>query len=255
MRICSGRSISMPLSPSLRRARNRRGHRLAVRKHRLRRCRCTPASVTGRKFELPMKLATKRDAGFAYSSSPLPTCSMRPLLNTAIRSDRRSASSWSWVTYRIVTPVCWWMRLSSSLQFLAQLLVERGKRFVHQQHRRIVGERAGNRDALLHPARQLVRHAVAAIAEVHELEHLLDLRFHLRIRRAARAAETPRSRRPSDAETACSAETPCRCCACSAPPTAATCRRAARGLRSATESPRRCTTSCSFPTPTARERS
>ena len=46
------------------------------------------------------------------------------------------------------------------LELLARQRVECAERLVHQQDAGIVGEHAGNCDALLHPARQLVRVAV-----------------------------------------------------------------------------------------------
>jgi hypothetical protein len=55
------------------------------------------------------------------------------------------------------------------LHLLAGLRVERAERLVHQQHRRLVGERAGDRHALLHAARQLARIRVRKSA-AHQLE-------------------------------------------------------------------------------------
>ena len=51
----------------------------------------------------PRKDITNGFAGLSYSSSGLPTCSIRPWLSTAIRSATSSASSWSWVTSTVVT--------------------------------------------------------------------------------------------------------------------------------------------------------
>ena len=52
--------------------------------------------------------------------------------------------------------------LELDLHLLAQLQVERAERLVEQQHRRPVDERAGQRDALALPARELVRLRVGA---------------------------------------------------------------------------------------------
>jgi hypothetical protein len=49
-------------------------------------------------FGLPMKPATNRFSGCSYSSSGVPTCSMRPAFSTTMRSARVMASTWSWVT-------------------------------------------------------------------------------------------------------------------------------------------------------------
>ena len=65
------------------------------------------------------------------------------------------------------------------LDFLAQLLVERRQRLVHQQDRRIIGKRPGQRDALLLAAGQLRRHAVLEALEPHQLQHRRDFRVDL----------------------------------------------------------------------------
>ena len=59
---------------------------------------------------------------------------------------------------------------------LAGHLVERTERLVHQQDRRLEGERPGDRDPLLHPARQLVRMVLDEVAQLDEVEHLLGPR-------------------------------------------------------------------------------
>src|SRR5262249_18310346 len=47
-------------------------------------------------------------------------------------------------------------------------LVERAERLVHEENPRLRDERAGDRHALAHPARQLVRQRVLAAREAHE---------------------------------------------------------------------------------------
>ena len=59
---------------------------------------------------------------------------------------------------------------------LAGDLVQRRERLVHQQQRRIERQRAGNRDPLLHPARQRVGPKMAKLAEPHQLDQLGDRR-------------------------------------------------------------------------------
>ena len=51
-----------------------------------------------RTFDVPTKVATNRVVGRVYSWRGVSTCSMRPLLKTATRSDIDSASPWSCVT-------------------------------------------------------------------------------------------------------------------------------------------------------------
>ena len=48
--------------------------------------------------------------------------------------------------------------------------VERAERLVHEQHVGVVGERAGDGDALLHPARELARVGAGELGEAHLLE-------------------------------------------------------------------------------------
>ena len=75
-------------------------------------------------------------------------------------------------------------------------LVERGERLVHQQQRRTEGHRPHQRDALAHPARQLVRVGVGEVGEADRGEQLLGAsartapeasRFTSSSRRALRA--------------------------------------------------------------------
>ena len=59
------------------------------------------------------------------------------------------------------------------LHVLAGHLVERAERLVHQQQLRVGREGSGDRDALLHAARQLPRHVPRELGELDELEHLV----------------------------------------------------------------------------------
>ena len=70
--------------------------------------------------------------------------------------------SWRWIA-RIS-----WRRRHPDLR------VEGGQGLVEQQHLRLEGERAGERDALLLAARELVRVARGLVAEVDEVQQLLD---------------------------------------------------------------------------------
>jgi hypothetical protein len=60
-------------------------------------------------------------------------------------------------------------------QLLPRQRVERGERLVHQQHAWLVQQRPAERDALLHPARELVRRPVLEAREADEGEQLLRL--------------------------------------------------------------------------------
>ena len=56
------------------------------------------------------------------------------------------------------------------LQMGAGQRVERAERLVHQQHLGLHGERAGDADALLHAAGDLVRALVLGLRHLHQLE-------------------------------------------------------------------------------------
>ena len=58
----------------------------------------------------------------------------------------------SWVTKRIVIPNSALDLQDQILEVAAGLGVDRRERLVHQEDLRLVGEGAGDRDALLHPA-------------------------------------------------------------------------------------------------------
>ena len=70
------------------------------------------------------------------------------------------------------------------LGLLAELLVERAERLVEQQHLRLLGERAGERDALALAAGELVRLALGERRQLDQLQHLLDARVDLGLRHA-----------------------------------------------------------------------
>jgi hypothetical protein len=53
------------------------------------------------------------------------------------------------------------------LHQLARLVVERAEGLVHQQHARVVGQRTGQRGALLHAARQLLGVVVLEAPQAH----------------------------------------------------------------------------------------
>ena len=73
------------------------------------------------------------------------------------------------------------------LDLLAQLLVERRERLVHQEHRRIVDQRPGECHALLLAAGHQRRHAVLEAFEPDELQRRLDALGDLGLRPAADA--------------------------------------------------------------------
>ena len=92
---------------------------------------------------------------------------------TPTRSAIESASDWSWVTNRVVIPSrCCRLRISAR-SWVRTLRVERRERLVEQQHRRLDRQRAGDRDALLLAAGELVRVAVGGLREAHQLQQLV----------------------------------------------------------------------------------
>ena len=65
------------------------------------------------------------------------------------------------------------------LRLLAQLLVERPERLVEQEQLRLLDQAPRQRHPLPLPARELVRLAVGELRELHQLQHLGDLRRRL----------------------------------------------------------------------------
>ena len=84
-----------------------------------------------------------------------------------------------------VLPVVAPQRLELVVEDVARHRVERPERFVHQQHLRVLRERAGQRAALAHAARELVRALLREVGEVHHLEQLLAAVAPALARRAA----------------------------------------------------------------------
>ena len=80
----------------------------------------------------------------------------------------------SWVTKTTVTPYSLAHLEDQVLEIGAGLRVDRRERLVHQQDLRLVGQRAGDRHALLHPAGELPRVAVQEAREAHRLDGVLD---------------------------------------------------------------------------------
>ena len=109
---------------------------------------------------------------------------------TTTRSERNTASGIEWVTNTTAAPVSAADARQLGLHPLARHLVERAERLVHQQQPRTLGERARDRDALLHAARELIGMPVGEVREPDQLRELGDARLALAPlpRRAARAA-------------------------------------------------------------------
>ena len=74
---------------------------------------------------------------------------------TTIRVDRNTASGIEWVTKTTVLPVLRPQPQQLLVELVADDLVERAERLVHQQQLRLERERAGDRGALLHAAGEL----------------------------------------------------------------------------------------------------
>ena len=101
-------------------------------------------------------------------------------------------------------------------QLHAHLRIERRERLVEQQHARLDRERARERDALLHAAGELVRVAVARVAEPDELEQLPDALPPVGLVACrGSSGRTRRSGAPSCSGRASTPGRPCPCRACS----------------------------------------
>ena len=75
--------------------------------------------------------------------------------------------------------------LQFDLHFLAQLLVERRERLVHEQQRRTVHDGAGESDPLLLPAGKLARQSLAQPGQTDDINDLRDARPDLGLGDAA----------------------------------------------------------------------
>ena len=112
----------------------------------------------------------------------------RPASSMTTRSAQARAKSPSCVATTTVRP-CGRKLAQRRRQLAAARRIERRRRLVHQQHRRIDGQRAGDRHALRLAARQLVRQRGGALADA---QHRRAARGHgARRRRAAAAARAP----------------------------------------------------------------
>ena len=125
---------------------------------------------------MPTKPATNGVAGRSYTSAGEPTCSIRPLLKTAIRSDMVSASSWSCVTKRKVMPTWRWSSLSSTCICSRSLRSRAPSGSSSRSTLGPVDQRAGQGDALALAAGQLGGLAAAVLREPHAGERLGGLR-------------------------------------------------------------------------------
>ena len=108
-------------------------------------------------------------AGCSKTSSGLPSCSIRPFVH---HHDAVGELERLFLIVRhedagevnlVVQPA------QPAAQLLPDLGVERAERLVEQQHLRLDGQRARQRDALPLAARELRRIPVAEVVELHEL--------------------------------------------------------------------------------------
>ncbi len=122
-----------------------------------------------------MNPATKSLAGLDSSRAGVSyCCSVPPRPKTATASPSFTASSISWVTKTMVFCKFALQPQHLGLQFLADHRVDGGERLVHQQDRRVRGQRPGHADALLLPTGELGRVALPELGvQPHPLQHLV----------------------------------------------------------------------------------
>ena len=101
---------------------------------------------------------------------------------TTIRVDRNTASGIEWVTKTTVFLVRAPQFEKLLVELVAHDLVERAEGLVHQEQLRVEGERAGDRDALLHAARQLPGKFLLEALEIDEIEIARDALARVRRR-------------------------------------------------------------------------
>ena len=183
------------------------------------------------------------------TSRPSRMCTWRP-------AD--AATSASWVMRTIVLPARLSSRSSSSTSW-PRGLVEVAGRLVGEDQGRVGDQRPGDRHALLLAAGQLRRLVVDAVAEAQPLERLASPGASApHGRRPGRAAASRRSRARSSAAGGCTTGRRTRSSGSGCAPgrrrrgPRRACRRGGRCPRSAGRGSRRCSSSCSCPSPTAR---
>ena len=103
----------------------------------------------------PKKRATNALAGWRQTSAGAPTCSMWPSCITTSRSASANASSWSWVTNRMVRPSLTNSARSSVTIRSRSALVECAERFVEHEQPWGRRQRAREGDPLLFTAGEL----------------------------------------------------------------------------------------------------
>ena len=125
-----------------------------------------PVGDRRRRARRPRAESMRRGRGMSTGNSS----ATRPgrLDSSTTRSPRRTASRTLWVTKTTVSAGLAPDPLELVVQDVAGHRVERAERLVHEQHVGVLGERARERDALAHAARQLVRPLVGEAVEVHE---------------------------------------------------------------------------------------
>ena len=93
-----------------------------------------------------------------------------------MRLETSSASSWSWVTKRVVTLRSWWRVTSHSRSSCADLGVHGAEGLIEQEHARFGGQGAGDGDALALAAGELVGVAAVQALQAEEAEQLRHAR-------------------------------------------------------------------------------
>ena len=122
---------------------------------------------------VPISSATNGERGWRSSSSREPACATRPSSSTTIWSPNTSASTGLWVTYTVTHGRRCEQASKLHPHRPAGLEVERGERLVEQQQPRAQHQRAGERGALLLPARELVRHPAGELRDAYQSERLV----------------------------------------------------------------------------------
>ena len=121
-------------------------------------------------------------------SSGAAAWTITPSLITATRSDMLSASVWSWVTNKVVTPTLCWRRRSSNLDGLPQTGVEVGQWLVEEEQPRPRDQRPRERHPLLLPTGQLCAAPAGDVEQLDRIQRFIgttsDLRWPGRLRRS-----------------------------------------------------------------------
>ena len=118
-------------------------------------------------------LSTRCERICCWISWMLPAASILPRSMMPIDVQKSASSERMWLEIKIVLPICL-SSLSSAFISSRALGSRPGGRLVEDQHGRVVDQRLGQAEPLLHPLGEPVDVVVSLVGQVEQVEHLAD---------------------------------------------------------------------------------